>query len=170
MTTPKQVSGTIKADARAALEELANMPLGIPLEDWCRLSSRILAAIQPDPEPQPVAVAWPDGFFVLPVGGGARLRECATEGCCQHCSIRVEHGGIGSDYCEPCARKIAAPSIAGTVSVEVAEAFKPFFGDPVMEGLLWPDATPDSLVTIRVQKRIYDRARAALRALAGKMG
>lgn len=46
--------------------------------------------------------------------------------------------------------------------VRLRGAVKPFFGDPVMEGLLWSDATPDSLVTIRIQKRIYDGARAAL--------
>ena len=42
------------------------------------------------------------------------------------------------------------------------EAVRPFFGDPVMEGLLWSDASPYSLVTICVQKRIYDSARRAL--------
>ena len=50
-------------------------------------------------------VAWPGGFFKL--GGDNRLRECASDGCHQHVSIRVERSGVGSDYCEPCARKIA---------------------------------------------------------------
>lgn len=36
-------------DARDALEELANMPLGVPLEDWARLSARILASLEPAP-------------------------------------------------------------------------------------------------------------------------
>lgn len=54
---------------------------------------------------QPGAVAWPSGFF--PLSGDARLRECATEGCGQHVSIRIERDGVGSDHCEPCARKIA---------------------------------------------------------------
>lgn len=34
-------------DARDALEELANMPLYIPLEDWARLSARIFAGLAP---------------------------------------------------------------------------------------------------------------------------
>ena len=50
-------------------------------------------------------VAWPEGFFKL--GGDNRLRECASDGCHQHVSIRVERSGVGSDHCEPCARKIA---------------------------------------------------------------
>ena len=50
-------------------------------------------------------VAWPGGFFKL--GGDNRLRECASDGCHQHVSIRVERSGVGSDHCEPCARKIA---------------------------------------------------------------
>ena len=63
---------------------------------------------QPAPaaEAEPAPVAWPSGFFAI--GGDARLRDCATEGCGQHVSIRVERGGVGSDHCEPCARKIAA--------------------------------------------------------------
>jgi hypothetical protein len=48
---------------------------------------------------------WPQGFF--PIGGDNRLRNCASEGCFQHVSIRVERSGVGSDHCEPCARKIA---------------------------------------------------------------
>jgi hypothetical protein len=51
-------------------------------------------------------VDWPQGFFRL--GGDARLRECATDGCFQLVSIRMERGGIGSDYCEPCAAQVAA--------------------------------------------------------------
>jgi hypothetical protein len=46
------------------------------------------------------------GFFKL--GGDARLRECAFDGCFQHVSYRLERDGVGSEYCEPCARKIAA--------------------------------------------------------------
>lgn len=49
--------------------------------------------------------AWPSGFFEL--GGDSRLRECASEDCHQHVSIRIERKGIGSEHCEPCARKIA---------------------------------------------------------------
>lgn len=47
---------------------------------------------------------WPSGFFRL--AGDARLRECATEGCYQHVSFRIERDGIGSEHCEPCAKKI----------------------------------------------------------------
>lgn len=69
----------------------------------------ILAAI-------PAAGAWepPAGFFLL--GGDARLRQCASDGCFQHVSYRMEIGGVGSEYCTPCAKKIAAqipPAPAG---------------------------------------------------------
>lgn len=48
--------------------------------------------------------AWPPGFFVI----GRRIDlRCATENCGQTVSVRMELGGVGSDYCEPCARKIA---------------------------------------------------------------
>lgn len=57
-----------------------------------------------DPAPAP----WtpPKGFFRL--GGDARLRQCASDGCFQHVSYRMEVGGIGSEYCEHCAKNIAA--------------------------------------------------------------
>ena len=42
------------------------------------------------------------------------------------------------------------------------EAHKSLFGDKTMEGILWPDAKPTDLITIRVQKQIYDKARAVL--------
>lgn len=42
----------------------------------------------------------------FPIGGDARLGRCATEGCGQHPSWRLEVGNIGSDYCDPCRRKI----------------------------------------------------------------
>lgn len=42
------------------------------------------------------------------------------------------------------------------------EAHKSLFGDKTMEGILWPDVKPTGLITIRVQKQIYDKARAAL--------
>ena len=44
------------------------------------------------------------------------------------------------------------------------EAHKSLFGDKTMEGILWPDVKPTDLITIRVQKQIYDKARAALEA------
>ena len=44
------------------------------------------------------------------------------------------------------------------------EAHKSLFGDKTMEGILWPDVKPTDLITIRVQKKIYDKARAALEA------
>ncbi|WPM82758.1 hypothetical protein R5W60_16590 [Brucella pseudintermedia] len=42
------------------------------------------------------------------------------------------------------------------------EAHKSLFGDKTMEGILWPDVKPTDLITIRVQKQIYDKARAVL--------
>lgn len=42
----------------------------------------------------------------FPIGGDARLGQCATEGCGQHPSWRLESDDIGSDYCDPCRRKI----------------------------------------------------------------
>lgn len=44
----------------------------------------------------------------------------------------------------------------------VKEAHKSLLGDKTMEGILWPDVKPTDLITIRVQKQIYDKARAAL--------
>lgn len=47
------------AEAKAALEELANMPLGISLADWSRLSSPILEALiaAPDADAQAQEIA-----------------------------------------------------------------------------------------------------------------
>uniref|UniRef100_UPI001AEEA07F hypothetical protein n=1 Tax=Brucella pseudintermedia TaxID=370111 RepID=UPI001AEEA07F len=42
------------------------------------------------------------------------------------------------------------------------EAHKSLFGDKTMEDILWPDVKPTDLITIRVQKQIYDKARAVL--------
>lgn len=64
--------------------------------------------------------AWPDGFFIL--SGDARLRECATEDCYQHVSIRIERGGVGSDHCEPCARRIAAALVPSPLPAQPAPA------------------------------------------------
>lgn len=75
-----------------------------PRHFWYDAASRLRAALSALSLPvQPVA--WPEGFFKL--GGDNRLRECASDGCHQHVSIRVERSGVGSDHCEPCARKIA---------------------------------------------------------------
>ena len=80
---------------------------------------------QPAPAAEAEPVAWPSGFFAL--SGDARLRDCATEGCGQHVSIRVERDGVGSEHCEPCARKIAATLAAPSPSQEaLREAIRPF--------------------------------------------
>lgn len=152
-----------------------------------------LAAIQPDPDPKPVdpiSDYW-DGRsayrsatgsphdFTAPAMPRDQLSPEARKDWLLNGAPRVwlEVDGGGPWFVKPVQPSreylrsdLATPSSAGTVSVEAAEALKPFFGDPVMEGLLWSDATPESLVTIRVQKRVYDRARAALRALAGERG
>lgn len=118
-TTPKHVSGTIKADARAALEELANLPLGIPLDVWCRLSASILAAIQPDPEPQPV----PDIVRSVWARCEALEDEADTK---LKADIPVHDQGfwIGQKITAKSIRRStempATPSSAGTVSVEAA--------------------------------------------------
>lgn len=49
--------------------------------------------------------AWPNGFF--PLTGETLHMRCATEGCGQRVSMRLEIHGIGSVYCIPCAKKIA---------------------------------------------------------------
>ncbi len=56
-------------DGLHALEELANLPLGIPLADWSRLSSRIQAGLEagvasssPAAEPVALASARQEGF------------------------------------------------------------------------------------------------------------
>lgn len=38
--------------------------------------------------------------------GDARLGRCATDGCGGQPTLRLEAGGIGSDYCSGCAFKI----------------------------------------------------------------
>ena len=48
---------------------------------------------------------WPDGFYKIE---RSIMDCCATEGCGQVPSMRLEIGGTASVYCEPCARKIAA--------------------------------------------------------------
>jgi hypothetical protein len=47
--------------------------------------------------------AGPEGLFKLK-GDTLGLR-CATTGCGQHVSLRLERDGVGSDYCEPCGLK-----------------------------------------------------------------
>lgn len=74
-------------------------------------------------------VVWPEGFFEL--SGDARLRTCATMGCGQHVSIRMERGGIGSDFCEPCARDIvsalhAMPPARGTPPAPAEQVMKAY--------------------------------------------
>lgn len=48
---------------------------------------------------------WPEGFFHI---GRLITERCASEGCGQTPSMRLEINDTGSYYCEPCARKIAA--------------------------------------------------------------
>ena len=46
-----------------------------------------------------------------------RLRECATEGCCNSATVHFVRGGIGSHYCYDCYLKVQAvatpPTAAG---------------------------------------------------------
>lgn len=62
----------------------------------------------------------------------------------------------------------ALTRLSHTLAAETAKreamevATKPFLGDETMERLLWEGIQPTELVTIRVQKRIYDRLRATL--------
>lgn len=105
-------------------------------------------------------VAWPQGFFTL--RGDARLRECATDICSQSVSVRVELGGIGSDYCEPCARKIAEMNApAPAVPVEGApERICAWAGDE-QDGWENAYATTHHVANGQVE---YVRADIALRA------
>jgi hypothetical protein len=64
---------------------------------------------------QPVPQVWPEGFFPITPSWD---QHCASVGCGQRVSIRLEVGGIGSVYCEPCARKIAALSPAQPAPME----------------------------------------------------
>jgi hypothetical protein len=95
-------SGTNLFNYGQATEMVRFMVEGLPPAALAAGRAEAVAAPAAEAEP----VAWPSGFFAI--GGDARLRDCATEGCGQHVSIRVERGGVGSDHCEPCARKIAA--------------------------------------------------------------
>lgn len=110
----REISNADEAAIRTAAQHLlAFIGDPFPAADLCR------APVAQDAEP----VSWPAGFFEL--RGDARLRECDTDGCYQHCSIRMERGGVGSDYCEPCARKIATPQPsdeAATLRAQLAEA------------------------------------------------
>lgn len=47
--------------------------------------------------------AFPQGLFHL-TGDTLGLR-CATNGCGQHVSVRLERDGVSTDYCEPCGLK-----------------------------------------------------------------
>ena len=57
------------------------------------------------PIPPAAPPPWPDGFYRIE---RSIMDCCATEGCGQVPSMRLEIEGTGSVYCEPCARKIAA--------------------------------------------------------------
>lgn len=96
-------------------------------------------------------VARPQGFFTL--SGDARLRECATDICSQSAGVRVEFGGIGSDYCEPCARKIAEMNApAPAVPVEgIAQIIRDNLSVPNFNGPEMHDAhQKDILATARL--------------------
>ena len=49
---------------------------------------------------------WPRGLF--PLTGDTLHMHCASKGCGQRVSMRLEVHGIGSVYCIPCAERIAA--------------------------------------------------------------
>jgi len=49
--------------------------------------------------------AFPQGLFRLK-GDTLGLR-CATDGCGQHVSVRLERDGVSTDYCEPCGLRAA---------------------------------------------------------------
>jgi len=86
----------------------------------------------------PSAEPWPEGFFVIEPHN--RVYNCASADCGQRVSIRMEHGGIGANYCEPCARKIVntlrrSPS-ADDDLIAAREAAEP---DMMIEGRLYED-------------------------------
>ena len=48
------------------------------------------------------------------------VRECATEGCENAASVRIERGGVGSDYCGPCYLRVQAIPHAQPLTTEPA--------------------------------------------------
>lgn len=107
MTQPSpKPSWLLPYDELAEPDKEADRQIGEAIAKWTVIHYEARAALAPVPQEAPAEpVAWPSGFFVI--GGDARLRDCATEGCGQHVSIRIERDGVGSECCEPCARKIA---------------------------------------------------------------
>ena len=49
--------------------------------------------------------------------GDERLGRCATEGCGQQPTSRLEHGGVGSNYCSACREKIENPGEPSEVTI-----------------------------------------------------
>jgi len=62
-------------------------------------ADKIAAGLAAQPAP------WPEGLIHLT---NTRDLDCAFKGCGRRVSTRFEAGGISSDYCEPCGRKVAA--------------------------------------------------------------
>ena len=81
--------------------------LNTPLHGWSMsdlidqeiVASGIRAALAEEKQ------GWPEGFFKIE---RSVMDRCASDGCHQIPSMRLEIDGVGSSYCEPCARKIAA--------------------------------------------------------------
>lgn len=106
-STPEQVDdacmsfrhdyGLMKKVDQAALQWNAT--------EWLRAWQKAFARTALEEKPQPTPPPWPKGFFKIE---RSIMDRCTSEGCGQVPSMRLEVGGIGSVYCEPCARKIAA--------------------------------------------------------------
>ena len=88
---PRRASGPIDSDAGFATSGAE-----------ARWIADIDAGVYDDAQPAP----WPEGLIHLTNTRRFHV-DCATEGCERRVSTRFEAGGISSDYCEPCGRKVA---------------------------------------------------------------
>ena len=141
-------------------------PFSGDVDAWAPLAPFDGSALVSAPAAEAEPVAWPSGFFVL--GGDARLRDCATEGCGQHVSIRIERDGTGSEHCEPCARKIAATLAAPSPSQEALSDRKwldPECGVEGCQSLVWKARYEAAVNGRRDFRQAYREARASQEAL-----
>jgi len=86
---PEWLKVTVREEARAALS---------PAQVSASYTTTVDSPWNTQPAP------WPKGFYKVE---RSIMDRCASDGCGQIPSIRVEVGGVGGIHCEPCAREIA---------------------------------------------------------------
>lgn len=167
MTTTKQVSGTIDERKLHDLWTIGNC--GMSFGDF---KDRILAAIQPDHEPQLVAcpctmneqdesclIGYPSLICGVCKGVGHTTQDKITELAVEMLKVASELGETEDPFAAWESLQ-STPSSAGTVSVEEAARV-------LLDAVLALDGIPVSRMTDH-QKELFILDRAALRALAGE--